>query len=62
MLGSFHVRGGPEPRLVIGCLRVMHNAPDYLAVAISHIVVILVPMVRVAAFASGYQDKVLVIH
>jgi hypothetical protein len=48
---------GPKPRLVIGCLRVMHNAPDYLAVAISHIVIIRRPPIAATAFAGGDQNK-----
>jgi hypothetical protein len=36
-----------------------HDAPDYFAVAISHIVVISVPMVRATAFAGLDENKLI---
>jgi hypothetical protein len=36
----FTRRYRPEPRLVFRCLRVKHDATDYFAVTISHIVIV----------------------
>ena len=53
----------PKPRLCLRCLRVAHNAPDYCSPRItkSHIVVVLVPMIRTTAFACRYKNKPYVI-
>jgi hypothetical protein len=38
---------------------VTHDAPDYRSAPVTkpHVVVVLVPMIRVTAFACGYKNK-----
>jgi hypothetical protein len=47
---DFACRYRPQPRLVFRRLRVKHDAPDYFAVAISHIVIIRRPPIAATAF------------
>jgi hypothetical protein len=50
-----------KPRLCFGCLRVVHDAPDYSFSSVTepHIVVVLVPMVRTTAFADTRNRLIL---
>jgi hypothetical protein len=52
----------PKPWTIIGRLRMPHDAPDYLAVAISHIVILRRPPLAATVFAGRDQKKLRTSH
>jgi hypothetical protein len=57
LMVGFHAPLSSKTTAVLRCLRVMHDAPDYFAVAISHIVIIRRPPLAPATFASFDENK-----
>src|SRR5262245_43011272 len=50
----------PEPRPILVCLRVAHNAPDYFAEVISHVVIVWRPVSTTATLVRRNKNELLV--